>query len=183
MNFKIDIPPNIQVQIHDQDIHCEGPLGSLTILRKKLDPKAFMLFQVSNSAIHFCSIKNSISSKIENSYEGNIKAIFNQTFQGLIQGYLIHLELVGVGFRVTNTDVDNQLDFKLGFSHPIFYQLPNDVRAIISKPTELSLYGIDSNRLTQIAANIKKLRVPDAYQGKGIRRSSDILHLKEMKKS
>ena len=175
MDFKVDIPKDIKIQIQDNAVYCEGPLGSLIIPRKKLDPKASIMFKMSNSHLHFRS------PQANGAYQGSIEAIFKQSFQGLLQGYLVHLELVGVGFRVEKND--DQLEFKLGFSHPIFFQLPNDIRAVVSKPTEFSLYGVDSNRLTQIAANIKKLRVPEAYKGKGIRRSSDILHLKEMKKT
>ena len=71
------------------------------------------------------------------SYKGTIKAIFKQSFQGLLQGYLVQIQLIGVGFRVEQSSHEVPLDFKLGFSHPVFYKLPADIRAIISKPTEL----------------------------------------------
>ena len=196
MNFKITIPKDIHVILQGDDIFCEGPLGSLTIPRKKLDPKAFILFQITESEIHFHWVNKkmealqSTQAKLKptgkptalvRAYKGQIEAIFKQSFQGLLQGYLTHLELIGVGFRVEQKE--QQLEFKLGFSHPIFYDVPSDIRAIIAKPTELALYGVDLNRLTQVAAQIKKLRPPEMYKGKGIRLSSDILYLKEMKKS
>jgi len=191
MNFKITIPKDIHVNLQGNDILCEGPLGSLTISRKKLDPKAFILFQITESEINFHWVNKKMETlqstqvgkptALVRAYKGQIEAIFKQSFQGLLQGYLTHLELIGVGFRVEQKA--QQLEFKLGFSHPIFYDVPTDIRAIIAKPTELALYGVDLNRLTQVAAQIKKLRPPEMYKGKGIRLSSDILYLKEMKKS
>jgi len=127
--------------------------------------------------------KKSNLNPLMRSYKGTIKAIFQQSFKGLLQGYLIQMELIGVGFRVEQPSHEVPLEFKLGFSHPVFYKLPTDIRAIISKPTELALYGVDLNRLTQVAAQIKQLRPPEPYKGKGIRLSSDILYLKEMKKA
>ena len=197
MTFNIEIPTDIQIALKGNDIYCEGPLGSLTIPRKKLDPKACILFRLTDSHIQFHWVnkkqvfststfndtQNFKDTRLMRSYKGTIQAIFKQSFQGLRQGYLTQIELFGVGFRVEQPSKDSPLEFKLGFSHPIFYELPTDICAIISKPTELALYGVDLNRLTQVAAQIKQLRPPELYKGKGIRLSSDVLYLKEMKKA
>ena len=197
MTFNIEIPTDIQVKLKGDHIYCEGPLGSLSIPRKKLDPKACILFRLTDSHIqfHWVNKKQMFSAntidetqkfketRLMRSYKGTIQAIFKQSFQGLLQGYLVQIQLIGVGFRVEQSSHEVPLDFKLGFSHPVFYKLPADIRAIISKPTELALYGVDLNRLTQVAAQIKQLRPPELYKGKGIRLSSDILYLKEMKKA
>ena len=200
MTFNIEIPTDIQVKLQGDNFYCEGPFGSLSIPRKKLDPKACILFRLTKSHIQFHwvnkkqvfsantieetqNVQHFKDTPLMRSYKGTIKAIFKQSFQGLLQGYLVQIQLIGVGFRVEQSSHEVPLDFKLGFSHPVFYKLPADIRAIISKPTELALYGVDLNRLTQVAAQIKQLRPPERYKGKGIRLSSDILYLKEMKKA
>ena len=171
----LEIPDNIQIQIQKTSIQLQGPLGSIIIQRQTLDPAGTSLFRFEPNG-QFQLMSNQYADL------NRLKSYFQKSIQGLLQGYLIHLELVGVGFRVEDLNLKTsfqQLEFKLGYSHPVYYKLPDDVRAIISSPTNFSLYGVDSARLTQVAARIRKLRPPELYKGKGIRRSSDILFLKE----
>jgi ribosomal protein L6P/L9E len=202
----------VQNILSNSFIQCEGPLGSLTIDPKTFDPKGLVLFRIvsepsegttvtiGSAAKGTCGsiqfqILNPISPKgllapkgplahkthkYSRMVRGKIEALFRQSFKGLLQGYLLPLELVGVGYRVDQHE--KQLEFKLGYSHSVFYQLPDDVCAIISQPTQFALYGVDHNRLTQVGAAIKRLKLPESYKGKGIRLSSDVLYLKEMKK-
>jgi large subunit ribosomal protein L6 len=151
-------------------------LGTVRIPQKKLDPKGFVLFRVDPQWIHFHFLSKN-KTKLFAASRGYIEALFHQTFQGLMQGYLLQLELIGVGFRVEQ--INQTLEFKLGYSHTVVYTLPADIRAIVSKQTQFSLYGIDANRLTQVGAEIKRLRLPELYKGKGIRLTSDVLYLKD----
>ena len=177
MHFQIPIPSQIDVTIQNQTMVFKGPLGSQTVQCQALDPKGFFLFRLSRPVIEIKS-KQSSSKKLK-AYRGSIQSSFQKIFQGLLQGYLFQLELIGVGFRVEQTN--QKLELKLGYSHPITYELPSDVRAIISKSTHIALYGIDQTRVSQIGAEIKHLRLPEAYQGKGIRFNTDNIILKVKK--
>jgi len=186
MFLTIQIPSKIQLLIKNEKIFIHGPVGSLIISRQKIDPFGLVKFKLNQSTCQIYikrtnlgiqSTKYNLSQK---ALAGQIESFFKQSFRGVTQGYLVYLELHGVGFRVDKNE--QSLLFKLGFSHSIHYELPNDIRSIMIDSTKFALYGIHLNRLTQIAASIKKLRLPEAYKGKGIRRSSDQLFLKERKK-
>jgi large subunit ribosomal protein L6 len=102
------------------------------------------------------------------------------TIIGVSQGFQKRLKLVGIGFRVQKQN--NSLQFKLGFSHEITFQLPDGIDAICPKPDQIVLFGIRKDYLNQTAAKIRSLRKPDSYKGKGIQFEDEILILKEGKK-
>ncbi len=168
--MQLKIPDEIRVSLSNSHLSLKGPLGRIDLLLERLDPKSVVFLSDENVLTTMNGYRP---------YEQNIQSVLEKSFTGLLQGYLVQLELIGVGFRVDQKD--QTLEFKLGYSHSIYYELPSDVRAIITKPTELTLYGVDYGRVTQIAAKIKQLRPPELYKGKGIRRSSDVLYLKERK--
>lgn len=178
MRFQISIPSTMHLDLQNENFIVTGPLGSQGIPRHTLDPKGLFLFRIENDQLHVQSQAKTRPS-ILNAYRGSLQSSFEKTFQTLSQGILLQLELVGVGFRVEQSG--QNLEFKLGFSHPIMYELPSDVRAIVPKPTHFLLYGVDPTRVTQVGAEIKRLRPPEMYKGKGIRRSSDVLYLKVKK--
>ena len=111
---------------------------------------------------------------------GTTRALVSNMLEGLSKGYSKELELVGVGYRVKQEG--NQLHFTLGYSHPIVYTLPEAVTAVVDKQVNLTLTSYDKHALGQCAANIIKLRKPDAYKGKGVRVKGKLLKLKEVKK-
>lgn len=115
------------------------------------------------------------------------KSLLENKCVGVNRGYLINLKITGIGYRVTlingkNGTSNDTLQFKLGFSHDICYELPSGVRAFLQSPTSFSLFGLDFNQVTQIAATIKSLRKPNAYKEKGIRLLTDKVTLKIRKK-
>lgn len=111
---------------------------------------------------------------------GTTRALVANMLTGVTTGYTKELELVGVGYRVKLEG--RSLHFNLGYSHPIVYDLPENVQASIEKQVALTLTSHDKQALGQCAANIVSLRKPDAYKGKGVRYKHVLLKLKEVKK-
>jgi large subunit ribosomal protein L6 len=106
--------------------------------------------------------------------------LLSEKINGVQQGYVFQLELHGLGFRVHSND-SKTLVFKLGFHHTIHYTLPNDVYGFVQNSTSFHIFGIDKKKVSHIAGQLKLLKKPDLYKGKGIRRSSDIIYLRQLK--
>ena len=111
---------------------------------------------------------------------GTSRSLVANMVTGIHKGFTKELELVGVGYRVKQEG--KNLVFTLGYSHPVIFPLPDLVEATIDKQTKLTIKSIDKQLLGQVAANIHKLRKPDAYKGKGVRMVGVQLKLKEVKK-
>ena len=111
---------------------------------------------------------------------GTSRALVANMVRGVTEGFSKQLELVGVGYRVKQQG--NELTFTLGYSHPIVFVLPDMVEAKVDNQTKLTLTSIDVQLVGQVAANIARLRRPDAYKGKGVRMVGEPLKLKEVKK-
>jgi len=101
--------------------------------------------------------------------------------KGLRNGFKIILELNGVGFKMTKDN--NLMTFDLGFSHKVYYNIPNDLKIEIKKNKFLKIFGIILNYVTQTAFRIKSLKKPDVYKGKGFRYRKELLVLKQGKKN
>ncbi len=115
--------------------------------------------------------------KKERALHGLARTLISNMAIGLSQGYQRVLEITGVGYRAQAKG--DKLTFSLGYSHPVEFALPEGVGATVDeKQTTITLKGIDKQQLGQIAANIRKLRPPDSYKGKGIRYSGQRMKLK-----
>ena len=99
---------------------------------------------------------------------------------GVTRGYDRKLELVGVGFRAAVTG--KALNLTLGFSHPVSYAIPEGITVETPSPTEILIKGADRQRVGQTAAEIRGIRPPEPYKGKGVRYSDEVISLKEGKK-
>jgi large subunit ribosomal protein L6 len=100
--------------------------------------------------------------------------------QGVTRGFLVYLKIQGIGYRAT---MDGQaINLKLGYSHDYRFTVPASMRAFLPDPTLIGLYGIDKNEVTQVAANLIKLRPPSVYKGKGIRLADSTPRLKAGKR-
>ena len=100
--------------------------------------------------------------------------------EGISRGFLIYLKIVGIGYRAHLEQ--NTLFLKLGYSHDIIYNIPSSIKIFLLDPTLLCLFGIDKNQLTQIASNLRKLRKPSVYKGKGIRLLNEKINIKTGKR-
>lgn len=115
-----------------------------------------------------------------NALAGTLRALVSNMVKGVTDGFEVKLLLVGVGYRAKAQG--QTLDLALGFSHPVVLDVPADLQAETPAQTEIIIRGIDRQRVTQFAANIRALRKPDAYKGKGVRYADEKIRLKEVKK-
>lgn len=170
---KIKIPLNVKVNKIGDTLNITGPLGKSRINIKKLDYKGNLAIKIDqqNNELDIIGSKKA-------PYNSLINIIQNK-LTGVNQGYITYLRLFGIGYRCT---LDNDiLTFKVGYSHDVRYKIPKSVRIFLIEPTLLSIFGIDKNQVTQIAAQIRNIKPPSPYKGKGIRLAQEIVRLKQGK--
>jgi len=199
----VHIPSTVHVKETFSTFQFTGPLGSLEYRKSQIDSLGLGFTFLEAESLQIFVKKTSKNSK---SLFGSLQTFYTKIFHGVSQGFLVSLELVGVGFRAfehqktesksdssseiqTNLLKSKHLDkisslveFKIGQSHQILSPVPQNLRVFYIKPTLLSFYGLDHNQLTQFTANIRKLRLPDPYKGKGIRFKGQVIPLKIGKK-
>lgn len=189
-------------------LKCTGPLGSTLVNLQKFDKFGLCFFEITESQQNNNgdkylkvsiktfkkSVKNKKTSTTDKIPEKStaffqlFSSLYTQTLEGITQGYVLYLELYGVGFRANFQEkkesnfIKRFLEFKLGQSHDIFYEIPNFIQVFLVKPTVIGLYGIDKEKLTQIGAQLRDLKLPDPYKGKGIRYKDEIVKTKTGKK-
>jgi ribosomal protein L6P/L9E len=262
---KIQIPSQVKIQIGNNIITLRGPLGVLELNLKKMDSLCFGFFHV-NEKTNELEIYVKKVSKKSKAFFGSLLSFFQNSFHGICQGFLIYLELSGVGFRAilhetmnrrsrvwiglsglnashsnqsiqtmpliqdglvgldrsrnashlsipsiqqpihsvdqvsdakhsidsmvceaiqTNDSVPKyrqEIEFKLGQTHDLFYSIPKNIRVFSLKPTLFCLYGIEKTQITQIAAEIRNLKIPEPYKGKGIKYKDEVVLIKVGKK-
>ena len=108
---------------------------------------------------------------------GLTRTLVNNMVVGVTDGYEKKLEIVGVGYRVLSKG-PTQLEFQLGYSHPITFNAPDGITFTVESPTRLAVQGIDKQLVGEVAANIRKLRKPEPYKGKGVRYAGEHIRRK-----
>jgi large subunit ribosomal protein L6 len=99
---------------------------------------------------------------------GLVRSLVNNMVVGVTEGFRKELDIVGVGYRAAANGKD-KLDMSLGFSHPVVVQAPDGVEFVVPQPTRIEVHGIDKQLVGQVAADIRALRKPEPYKGKGVR--------------
>jgi large subunit ribosomal protein L6 len=159
----IAIPSGVDVTIDGQQVTVKGPKGSLshtvvspiTVSRGNGDTDGALV------------VSRPDDERDSRSRHGLTRTLVNNMVIGVTQGYSKSLEIVGVGYRVTAKGRD--LEFALGFSHPVPVPAPEGITFVVDSPTKFRVEGIDKQLVGEVAANIRKLRKPDPYKGKGVR--------------
>lgn len=165
----IDIPGGVDVKLDGNTIRVRGPKGEL----HWSCPEAVSLSLDEGKVL----VKRAGDSKPERSLHGLSRSLVANMVTGVSQGYQRVLEITGVGYRAQVQG--NKIVFTLGYSHPVEFQLPQGMTAAVDqKQTTLTLTGTDKQQIGQVAANIRALRSPDAYKGKGVRYAGQRLKLK-----
>ncbi|QJC28224.1 50S ribosomal protein L6 [Enterobacteriaceae endosymbiont of Plateumaris braccata] len=167
----IFIPDNVKIIINKQKIIVKGKNGILKILINPL-----IKIKINNKQLLFLPKRNNNNVW---SYAGTSRSILNSMIIGVTKGFFKKLILFGIGYRVTLNK--NILNLMLGYSHPIYYTLPEGIKADINQ-NEILLKGSNKQLLGQVAANIRSYRTPEPYKGKGIRYSYEKIKIKEIKK-
>jgi len=164
----IKIPTGTQVNLSNSFITVKGPKGEL---KQELSKKVKV--EIKNDEI-VLSI-NDINNKEEKSFWGLFRALINNMVTGVNDGYSKKLEIKGVGYKAAV--VGNKLTLNLGFSHPVEFILPEGISALV-EGNSITISGIDKQLVGELSAQIRKLRKPEPYKGKGIRYSDEIIRRK-----
>jgi large subunit ribosomal protein L6 len=174
----INIPSNVKINITNNNLTVEGKNGKLNYNI----PSSLIITYNNNKLLLNISDKNGYHRSIKSYYDlwGANHTIINNIIKGVNQGFIIRLQLVGIGYRAKIEN--NILILKLGYSHLIEFKIPDNVKINIIKPNLLSLFGIDIKEVSKIAAVIRKFKTPEPYKGKGIRYVGEIVRRKEGKK-
>ena len=112
---------------------------------------------------------------------GTVRSRINNIVQGVSEGFVKELELVGVGYKATQKG--KNLELLLGYSHPILFEVPDDLKVEVPKPTQIKISGIDKQKVGQIAANIRSFRKPEPFKGKGVKYKDEYVRRKEGRKN
>jgi large subunit ribosomal protein L6 len=165
----IEIPEKVAVEINAGAIKVKGPKGELN-----WGYPDQMKVSINGSIV---SVERSGDTKVERSLHGLTRSLISNMVIGVSQGYQKVLDIVGVGYKAQVTG--DKIMITLGYSHPVEFLLPEGVKASVDpKQVQITLTGVDKQQIGQVAATLRKMRLPDAYKGKGIRYSGERLKLK-----
>ena len=156
----IPVPSGVEVTINGSNVAVKGPKGTLT----RTIPDPITLRQEGEEIL----VERPNDEREARSRHGLVRALVNNMVVGVSAGFTRELEIVGVGYRATAAG-PNKLDLALGFSHPVDFTAPEGVTFEVPSPTRVIISGIDKELVGQTAANIRKIRKPEPYKGKGIR--------------
>jgi large subunit ribosomal protein L6 len=161
----VPVPSGVDVAIDGAVVTVKGPKGTLshTVAAPIVVEKA----QDENGQ-GVLDVKRPDDERLSRSLHGLTRTLVNNMVVGVTDGYEKKLEIVGVGYRVLSKG-PTQLEFQLGYSHPIVFNAPDGITFAVESPTKLGVQGIDKQLVGEVAANIRKLRKPEPYKGKGVR--------------
>ena len=172
--INIQIPEKVKVILSGSNLNIEGPLG------KKSFNIDLSLFELDIKEGKEVSIKPKKVDQDSKRLWGMNRSLINNAIIGASTGYEKILELVGVGYRAALKG--KQLNLQLGFSHDINFDIPEGINILVEKQTIIKISGFDKQKVGMITAQIKSLRPPEPYKGKGIREKGQYILRKEGKK-
>ena len=154
----IDVPAGVTITVDSNEISVKGPKGELTVPHL-----SDVTVTVDDGVVSVVRKNDEWTAK---SQHGLQRTLLNNAVEGITKGFEKRLEVNGVGFRVASSN--NELDMALGFSHPVKYKAPEGVNITNDKMT-IIVSGIDKQQVGQVAAEIRALKKPEPYKGKGIK--------------
>ena len=156
----VTVPSGVEVTIDGQDVAVKGPKGNLSLTIAE----PITIAKGEDGALNVSRPNDERRSR---ALHGLSRTLVQNLIDGVTQGYTTKMEIHGVGYRVALKGKD--LEFSLGYSHPVPIEAPEGITFAVESPTKISISGIDKQKVGQIAANIRRLRKSDPYKGKGIR--------------
>ena len=165
----ITVPSGVDVTIAGQDVTVKGPKGSLSLT------VAAPIEIVRNDDGTLSAVRPD-DERASRSLHGLTRTLVANMVLGVTQGYEKSLEILGTGYRVQAKGTS--LEFSLGFSHPVVIEAPEGITFQVESPTKFKVQGIDKQKVGEVAANIRKLRKPDPYKGKGVRYEGEVIRRK-----
>ena len=155
----IDIPAGVTVSVDGQDVAVKGPKGELTLTVSKPIEVSVEETQV--------LVSRPDDERASRSLHGLTRTLISNNIIGVTTGYTKGLEVVGTGYRVAQKGTS--VEFALGFSHPVLVEAPAGITLTVEGNNKVTVAGIDKQAVGEVAANIRKLRKPEPYKGKGVR--------------
>ena len=154
------VPAGVDVVIDGQSVSVKGPKGALELavaepIRVARDDDGAIL------------VSRPDDERRSRSLHGLSRTLVANLITGVTEGYTTKMEIFGVGYRVQQKG--SNLEFALGYSHPVLIEAPEGITFAVESPTKFSVSGIDKQKVGQISSNIRRLRRPDPYKGKGVR--------------
>ena len=156
----IPLPGGVDVTVADRHVTVKGPKGTL----ERDLPGTITVRQEGAELL----VERPDDERLSRSLHGLTRTLVSNMVVGVTAGYEKKLEIVGVGYRVIAKG-PTQLEFNLGFSHPVVVNAPEGITFSVERPTAFTVYGIDKQAVGEVAANIRKIRKPEPYKGKGVR--------------
>jgi large subunit ribosomal protein L6 len=168
----VAIPAGVDVAIKDDQINVKGTGGTLSLTQNAL-------VKVVNDAGKLTFVPAN-ESREANAMSGTMRQLVNNMVVGVTKGFEKKLSLVGVGYKAAAQGA--KLNLAVGYSHPVNIDMPAGITVATPTPTEILIKGADRQRVGQVAAEIRAIRPPEPYKGKGIRYSDEKITIKETKK-
>ena len=168
----IDVPKGVDVQIANNLITVKGANGTLSLAMH-----ALVEVRQDGTTLHFAPVGGGMEA---NAMSGTMRALVANMVNGVSKGFEKKLTLVGVGFRAQAQGT--KLNLQVGYSHPVVKEMPAGIVVQCATPTEILIKGADRQVVGQIAAEVRAIRPPEPYKGKGIRYANERVVLKETKK-
>ena len=168
----VAVPQGVDVAIKDDQISVKGAGGTLSLARSAL-------VNVTNEGGKLSFVPAN-ESREANAMSGTMRQLVNNMVLGVTNGFEKKLSLVGVGYKAAAQG--NKLNLTVGYSHPVNIEMPAGITVATPTPTEIVVKGADRQRVGQLAAEIRAVRPPEPYKGKGIRYADEKIVIKETKK-
>ena len=168
----IPVPSGVDITINGQTVKVKGPKGELS--HTLAEP--ITIERAENELV----VKRPNDERKAKELHGLSRTLVANMVVGVTDGYRKTLEIAGTGYRVTAKGKD--LEFALGFSHPVLVPAPEGITFTVERPTLFHVAGIDKQQVGEVAANIRKIRPPEPYKGKGVRYQGETVRRKEGKK-
>ena len=168
----VSIPQGVDIAVKEKQINVKGALGTLALMQN-----AHVVIKSENGKLTFAPVNDS---RQANAMSGTMRQLVNNMVVGVTTGFQKKLNLVGVGFKAQAQG--DKLNLTVGYSHPVVMAMPAGITVTTPTPTEVVIKGSDRQRVGQIAAEVRAVRPPEPYKGKGIRYSDEKITIKETKK-
>jgi large subunit ribosomal protein L6 len=165
----IPVPAGVEVNIDGAAVTVKGPKGTLA----HTVPEPISVARDDDGAL---VVTRPDDERLSRSLHGLTRTLLANLVTGVTEGYTKRLEIVGTGYRVTAKGAD--LEFALGFSHPVVVTAPDGITFQVDSPTKFSVSGINKQQVGEVAANIRKIRKPEPYKGKGVRYAGELVRRK-----
>ena len=168
----VSVPSGVDVVIKQDQINVKGTLGALALTQN-----ALVTITQDAGKLSFAPANES---REANAMSGTMRQLVNNMVVGVTKGFEKKLSLVGVGFKAAAQGA--KLNLTVGYSHPVDFVMPAGITVATPTPTEIVIKGSDRQRVGQIAAEVRAVRPPEPYKGKGIRYADEKITIKETKK-